>query len=132
MRHFIPLLLVPWTIGCSATKNAASDTPAVQQETPERGPWTTPPPTVLPAPTRLVGFADVHGDLAATRNVLKMAELIDDNDNWVGGETVVVQTGDQLDITSGRRSLWRIHHLEEPGNASRPARFNIGILVTHQ
>ena len=43
----------------------------------------------------------------------------------------LTQTDDQLDITSGRRSLWRIHHLKESGNASRPARFNIGILVTH-
>ena len=58
---------------------------------------------------------------------------------WAKGDSTpskvprhLTQTDDQLDIISGRRSLRRIHHLEEPGNASRPARFNIRILVTHQ
>lgn len=27
-----------------------------------RGPWTTPPPSVVEQPERLVAFADVHGD----------------------------------------------------------------------
>ncbi|MCB9795755.1 MAG: metallophosphoesterase [Alphaproteobacteria bacterium] len=65
--------------------------------TPARAAWTTPPPSVLEAPERLVGFADVHGDLDATLAVLALAGLIDDQQRWAGGETVVVQTGDQLD-----------------------------------
>jgi hypothetical protein len=54
-------------------------------------------PSVLPAPERLVGFADVHGDLQATLDVLQLADLTDADGHWIGGETVVVQTGDQLD-----------------------------------
>ncbi len=54
-------------------------------------------PSVLPAPERLVGFADVHGDLQATLGVLQLAGLTDASGHWVGGDTVVVQTGDQLD-----------------------------------
>lgn len=46
---------------------------------------------------RVVAVGDVHGDLGATRAVLRMAKLIDDSDQWVGGRTVLVQTGDQLD-----------------------------------
>lgn len=56
-----------------------------------------PPPTVIAQPERLVGFADVHGDLAATLGVLALAGVIDDQQQWSGGTTLVVQTGDQLD-----------------------------------
>jgi hypothetical protein len=44
-----------------------------------------------------VAIGDLHGDLAATRRVLRLAGAIDGDDRWVGGALVVVQTGDQLD-----------------------------------
>lgn len=44
-----------------------------------------------------MGFADVHGDLQATLDVLALAGLVDAEGRWAGGETVAVQTGDQLD-----------------------------------
>lgn len=46
---------------------------------------------------RIVAIADVHGDVAALRTILKAAELIDDEDRWVARDTVLVQTGDILD-----------------------------------
>lgn len=46
---------------------------------------------------RVVAIGDVHGDLAATKSVLKLAGLIDDQERWTGGSTVLVQTGDILD-----------------------------------
>ena len=46
---------------------------------------------------RIVAFGDVHGDLEAARGALRLAGAIDDQDHWIGGELVVVQTGDQLD-----------------------------------
>ena len=49
------------------------------------------------APKRIVAFGDVHGDLEATRSALRLAGAIDDDDRWIGGELIVVQTGDQLD-----------------------------------
>jgi hypothetical protein len=70
-----------------------------------RGPWVTPPPAVVAAPQRLVAFADVHGDLSATRNVLRLAGLIGDDDTWTGDQTVVVQTGDQLDRGDDERAI---------------------------
>lgn len=50
-----------------------------------------------PAPERLVAIGDVHGDLQATRRALRLAGAIDESDRWIGGELVIVQTGDQLD-----------------------------------
>ncbi len=46
---------------------------------------------------RIVAFGDVHGDLEATRGALRLAGAIDEQDRWIGGELIVVQTGDQLD-----------------------------------
>ncbi len=58
----------------------------------------TPPPSVVAdAPPRLVAVGDVHGDLEATRVALRLAGAIDAADTWIGGELVVVQTGDQID-----------------------------------
>jgi hypothetical protein len=54
-------------------------------------------PTRYPPAERIVAVGDLHGDLAATRSALRLARVIDNEDRWVGGETVVVQTGDQLD-----------------------------------
>ncbi len=50
-----------------------------------------------PAPTRLVAMGDVHGDLNAARRALRLAGAINDQDEWTGGDLVVVQVGDQLD-----------------------------------
>jgi len=85
------------TAGPEPAEEADSATPDSGTEDEGRGSWTTPPPSTLPAPARLVGFADVHGDLEATLEVLRLAGLIDDDAHWAGGETVVVQVGDQLD-----------------------------------
>lgn len=72
---------------------------------PTRGAWQTPPPSVLEAPERLVGFADVHGDLDATLAVLQLAGLTDAQGQWIGGETIAVQTGDQLDRGDDERAI---------------------------
>src|SRR5262249_39059382 len=59
----------------------------------------------LPAPARLVAIGDLHGDLEATRRVLRIAGALDDKDRWVGGALVVVQTGDELDRGDGERAI---------------------------
>jgi hypothetical protein len=46
---------------------------------------------------RIVAMGDLHGDLDATRQALRLAGAIDDSDHWIGGTLTVVQTGDQLD-----------------------------------
>ena len=42
-------------------------------------------------------IGDIHGDWDMTMKVLRVAKLIDNNGSWIGGETVVVQVGDQVD-----------------------------------
>lgn len=54
-------------------------------------------PTRFDKARRLVAVGDLHGDLAATRDVLRLAGAIGDDDAWAGGDLVLVQTGDQLD-----------------------------------
>ena len=59
----------------------------------------------FPAAARIVAVGDVHGDLAATRAALRLAGAVDREDDWVGGELVVVQTGDQLDRGDDDRAI---------------------------
>jgi hypothetical protein len=103
-----------WCLGAEACRSV--DTPPELRPSPAGAPsptGSTPPatragkaaptteaptlPTRFPTPERLVAIGDVHGDLAATRRALRLAGAIDEQDRWVGGSLVVVQTGDQLD-----------------------------------
>jgi hypothetical protein len=54
-------------------------------------------PHVLPPVDRIIVIGDIHGDWDMTMDTLKVAKLIDKKGNWVGGDTVVVQVGDQVD-----------------------------------
>ena len=63
------------------------------------------PPSRLPAAARIVAIGDVHGDLAATRAALKLGGLVDDKDRWAGKDSVLVQTGDQLDRGDDERAI---------------------------
>jgi len=67
-------------IGCAGEPDSAGDLP-----------------TRFPAVQRIVAIGDLHGDLDATRRALRLAGAIDEEDRWIGGRLVVVQTGDQLD-----------------------------------
>ena len=83
-------------LACQATEEPV-DAPTTEQTTTvaER---IVPPPTIIDEmPARLVALGDVHGDLKAARRALRLSGLIDFNDVWIGGTTVVVQTGDQID-----------------------------------
>ncbi|KAJ3081004.1 hypothetical protein HK102_002642 [Quaeritorhiza haematococci] len=47
--------------------------------------------------TRIVAVGDLHGDLRSTLAVLRMAGVVNEERRWVGGRTVLVQTGDIVD-----------------------------------
>jgi hypothetical protein len=68
------------------------------------------PATRYPAAGRIVAIGDVHGDLDATRRALKLAGAIDDEDRWIGGNLVLVQTGDQLDRGGDERAILHLFH----------------------
>jgi len=52
---------------------------------------------VYPSPYKIVVIGDVHGDLKAFIHCLKNNKLVNDNLDWIGGKTHVVQMGDVLD-----------------------------------
>jgi len=52
------------------------------------------PPAVA---QRIVAVGDLHGDHAAFSAILRAARLIDGRDRWIGGDAILVQTGDVTD-----------------------------------
>lgn len=68
---------------------------------------------------RIVAVGDLHGDLEATRQALRLAGAIDADDRWVGGDLVVVQTGDQLDRGDEERAI--LHLLDRLQDAAAEA-----------
>jgi predicted MPP superfamily phosphohydrolase len=46
---------------------------------------------------RIVAVGDLHGDFAVWRDIARAAQLVDDQGHWIGGEAVLVQTGDVVD-----------------------------------
>lgn len=54
-------------------------------------------PTVFPKTRRIIAIGDIHGDLKLCVKLLKISKVIDNNLNWIGGDTIVVQVGDQID-----------------------------------
>lgn len=59
-----------------------------------------------PAADRIIAIGDVHGDVDAMRESLRMSGVIDASDKWVGGKTVLVQVGDQLDRGNRERDIY--------------------------
>jgi hypothetical protein len=62
-------------------------------------------PVRRPAPRRLVAIGDLHGDLGGARAALRAAGAIDDHDRWIGGDLMIVQTGDVLDRGDDERAI---------------------------
>ncbi|AYV79225.1 MAG: metallophosphatase/phosphoesterase [Faunusvirus sp.] len=54
-------------------------------------------PDILPAQKRIIAIGDIHGDYDLAIACLKTAKVIDNKLNWIGGTTIVVQVGDQVD-----------------------------------
>jgi len=54
-------------------------------------------PAILAAVKRIIAMGDIHGDYQLAIKMFKLANLIDDNLNWIGKDTYVVQVGDQID-----------------------------------
>jgi hypothetical protein len=77
------------------------------------------PALAQPAPQRIVAVGDLHGDYAAWIDIARDAGLIDTANKWIGGRTVLVQTGDVVD--RGPDSLKIIRHLQKLDGEARRA-----------
>ena len=62
---------------------------------------------IFPLVKRIVAFGDIHGDFNALINVLKKANIINNNYDWIAGNTYLVQTGDILDSKNRGGGLWK-------------------------
>ena len=58
-----------------------------------------------PEAPRVVAVGDLHGDLDMARRVLRKAGAIDEKDAWIGGNLVLVQTGDAVDRGDDDRKI---------------------------
>ena len=50
-----------------------------------------------PVSRRIVAIGDIHGAFGAFVDILREAELVDDDLAWIGGDAILVQTGDFTD-----------------------------------
>ncbi len=57
---------------------------------------------------RIVAVGDIHGAFNGVREILRKVELIDQKDRWVGGDAIMVQTGDFLDRGPGATKVARL------------------------
>jgi hypothetical protein len=82
-------------LAAAAALAGCEDPPSEYADAGDGGLYDPPiPPATLP---RVVALGDLHGDLAKTRRALSLAGAIDEDDHWIGGGLIVVQTGDMVD-----------------------------------
>ena len=107
MLHGSALTLLAATLfGCDRTPEAKPSPPApaptslisaTAPATSRAGGAPKPDNFRLPSSARLVAIGDIHGDLTALRAALRLAGAINGEDDWIGKDLTVVQTGDQVD-----------------------------------
>ncbi|MCY7271985.1 MAG: metallophosphoesterase [Sphingomonas bacterium] len=90
------------------------------------------PPLIAQAsPPRIVAVGDLHGDYSAWIDIARNARLVDATNKWIGGQTILVQTGDIVD--RGADSLKIIRHLQQlDGEAKRAGGRVIVLLGNHE
>ena len=80
---------------------------------------------------RVVAVGDVHGAYPNFIAILRAAGIIDNRDRWVGGRTIMVQTGDILDRgDDSRRVLDLLRRLER--DAQRAGGRVLSLLGNHE
>lgn len=82
-------------------------------------------------PARIVAVGDLHGDYSAWIDIARDAGLVDAANKWIGGRTLLVQTGDVTD--RGPDSLKIIRHLQQlDGEAKRVGGRVIVLMGNHE
>jgi len=56
---------------------------------------------IIDSKDSIIVIGDLHADFLKTKEIFVKLKLIDNNDNWIGGNTTVIQVGDQLDGSRG-------------------------------
>ena len=80
---------------------------------------------------RIVAVGDLHGDYSAWIDIARDAQLVDAANKWIGGRTILVQTGDIVD--RGADSLKIIRQLQKlDGEAKRAGGRVIVLMGNHE
>jgi len=66
------------------------------------------PPDTFSGVERVVAIGDVHGDVDALKDALRLAGLLDDKGHWSGGKAHLVQTGDIPDRGEQTRAAFEL------------------------
>jgi hypothetical protein len=61
-------------------------------------------PATLPPQERIVVLGDIHGDFTMLTHLLRKAKVINKSNKWIGGNTIIVQVGDQIDSCRPNKS----------------------------
>jgi hypothetical protein len=93
--HITAVLAVPCAV---VVLSACTETAPVEEAFPTR----------FGAAERVIAIGDLHGDLEAARLALRLGGAIDADDQWIGGDLVVVQTGDILDRGDEEEAVIRL------------------------
>lgn len=102
--------VVALALSCHSASSASADPQPSSRPAPKPSVVPTPPAPHEQlkrhaAPGRVVAIGDLHGDLGAARLAFRVAKVLDADDHWIGGNSVVVQTGDVLDRGDEERPL---------------------------
>lgn len=73
----------------------------------------------LPQPRRWAALSDIHGQSALFLRLLAAHGIVDADDHWTWGKSVLVITGDVLDRGPAHvEALWAIYRLEQEARAA--------------
>ncbi len=89
-RCFVAVI-VGGLLACGLLGRAAADS------APSAAPAAATPQDSFAGVARIVAVGDIHGDFERLQQVLRLCGVTDAQDQWIGGKTHLVQTGDVLD-----------------------------------
>jgi len=76
---------------------------------------------------RVVAIGDLHADISITREAFRLAGGTDENDNWIGGDLVIVQMGDLIGRGFEEREV--LDFIFEVGNKASAAGGKVHVLI---
>ncbi len=96
-------------------RRPSAQRPSAQRPAAQR----TADPCAIEGVERIVAVGDVHGAYDALVRILRVARVIDGRDRWIGGRTLLIQTGDVLDRgADSRKAVDLLRRLERDAGRS--------------
>ncbi|KAJ1477384.1 Metallo-dependent phosphatase-like protein, partial [Baffinella frigidus] len=85
-------------------------------------------PTFFEMPDRVVAVGDVHGDVEAMLGCLRIAKMVNEAGDWIGGTSHFVQLGDIMDRGDNEKSCvdWLFHLKRQAAAAGGAVHILIG------